>query len=332
GGKIGVSSAPGRGTEFHFSLTLPIADEVAPPEQEDQDVYAQFRARIEAAGRPLRILVVDDNPTNRAIAAQMLGEFRVQTNTACDGTEAVTAATRFSYDVVLMDVRMPEMDGLDATRVIRAQGGPLAAVPIIAFTANAFAEDAAACRAAGMNDHVAKPVRKKALIDAILRALPPLPAGAAIPSPRLVRPSAQGTPLVAEHRSGQTEAPPDREGAGRLYVGRKAFDHLVEEIGRDATLAVLTVFARDTEARIALFETLDIAAERRRIEREAHSLKSAAATFGLDRLSALARELEQSAPHLSQSDYAALTGQIKAAFAAARHTPAGDDHPVELAV
>ncbi|WP_047309141.1 hybrid sensor histidine kinase/response regulator [Rhodopseudomonas palustris] len=332
GGQIGVSSAPGRGSEFHFSLTLPIADEVAPPEQEDQDVYAQFRARIEAAGRPLRILVVDDNPTNRAIAAQMLGEFRVQTNTACDGTEAVTAATRFSYDVVLMDVRMPEMDGLDATRVIRAQGGPLAAVPIIAFTANAFAEDAAACRAAGMNDHVAKPVRKKALIDAILRALPPLPAGAAIPSPRLVPPSAQGTPPVAEHRSGQTEAPPDREGAGRLYVGRKAFDHLVEEIGRDATLAVLTVFARDTEARIALFETLDIAAERRRIEREAHSLKSAAATFGLDRLSALARELEQAAPHLSQSDYAALTGQIKAAFAAARHTPAGDDHPVELAV
>ncbi|MCD0419129.1 response regulator [Rubrivivax sp. JA1024] len=327
GGKIGVVSTPGKGSEFHFSLTLPIAQDAAPPEQDDQDVFAQFRARIEASGRPLRVLVVDDNPTNRTIATQMLGEFRVQTNTACDGTEAVTAATRFSYDVILMDVRMPEMDGLDATRAIRAQGGALAVVPIIAFTANAFAEDAAACRAAGMNDHVAKPVRKKALVEAILRALPPLSPAARAPQP----PSGAAVIKAPPAPAAVAADAPETVRAGQLYVGRKAFGHLVDEIGKDATLAVLSVFVRDTASRIALFDTLEVTTDHRRIEREAHSLKSAAATFGLDRLSALARELEQAAPHLTQTDYLALTGRIKDAFAAAHREPAADDELVELA-
>ncbi|PZA13409.1 hybrid sensor histidine kinase/response regulator [Rhodopseudomonas palustris] len=328
GGKIGVVSTPGRGSEFHFSLTLPIADDAAPPEQDDQDVFAQFRARIEASGRPLRVLVVDDNPTNRTIAAQMLGEFRVQTNTACDGTEAVTAATRFSYDVILMDVRMPEMDGLDATRAIRAHGGTLAAVPIIAFTANAFAEDAAACRAAGMNDHVAKPVRKKALVEAILRALPPI-APVAKSAAEPAAPVTVNEPTAPA--SEPAEPAPGTVKAGQLYVGRKAFGHLVDEIGRDATLAVLSVFVRDTALRVSLFGTLDVSTDHRRIEREAHSLKSAAATFGLDRLSALARELEQNAPHLTQTDYLVLAGRIKDAFEASRREPAADDELIELA-
>ncbi|NEX00093.1 Hpt domain-containing protein, partial [Rhodopseudomonas sp. BR0G17] len=79
------------------------------------------------------------------------------------------------------------------------------------------------------------------------------------------------------------------------------------------------------------FDTLDIASERRRIEREAHSLKSAAATFGLDHLSGLARELEHAAPHLTQAEYMAMTKQIKAAFTAARRVPADDNQLVELA-
>jgi len=124
--------------------------------------------RIAAFGRPLRMLIVDDNPTNRLVAARMLKDFEIQTDTACDGTEAVTAANRFNFDLILMDVRMPEMDGLQATRVIRSHGAT-PAVPIIAFTANAFPEDIEACRGAGMNDFVVKPARKKAMIEAILR-------------------------------------------------------------------------------------------------------------------------------------------------------------------
>ena len=99
-----------------------------------------------------------------------------------DGLKAVEAAARHDYDVIFMDMNMPEMDGLDATRRIRAQGkargGALATIPIIAFTANAFAEDIAACYEAGMNRFVSKPVNKEALLSELLDVLP-----AAMPAP-----------------------------------------------------------------------------------------------------------------------------------------------------
>lgn len=331
GGKISVTSTPGRGSSFRFALSFPLTADLPAIEEDHQAQYQELSARIAAGGRPLRLLIVDDNPTNRAVAAGMLGEFAIQSNTACDGTEAVTAATRFNYDVILMDMRMPEMDGLEATRAIRAKGGALATVPIIAFTANAFAEDEAACREAGMTDYIAKPVRKNVLIDAILRVLPPAPAASA--------PEAPATTMAAPPPRDQTTSqarratvPASEAGAPkRLYVGKTAFAHLVAEIGEDASRDVLAVFIRDTEARLRLFDTLGIPDDRRRIEREAHSLKSAAGTFGLDRLAGLARDLERRAPDLSQADYLALVGQIKATFAAARQAPAGDDRLVECA-
>src|SRR5450759_2961986 len=141
GGEIKVISTRGQGSTFRFSLTLPVAEHMALPEHDDQTVYAELKTRIAALGRPLRVLIVDDDATNRLVAAKMLKEFEVQNNMACDGVEAVTAACSFSYDVILMDVRMPEMDGLQATRTIRARAGRLQTVPIIAFTASAFAED-----------------------------------------------------------------------------------------------------------------------------------------------------------------------------------------------
>jgi two-component system, sensor histidine kinase len=105
------------------------------------------------------------------VVTKMLREFDVQTRIAVDGAQAVEAALEADYDVILMDVRMPEMDGLAATRAIRARGGRLATIPIIALTANAFAEDVRLCREAGMSDFLAKPLRKPALVAAILRAI-----------------------------------------------------------------------------------------------------------------------------------------------------------------
>ncbi|MFC0239894.1 hybrid sensor histidine kinase/response regulator [Rhodopseudomonas telluris] len=334
GGKISVTSTPGQGSTFRFALTFPVTADMPPSEEDHQAQYQQLSARIAAGGRPLRLLIVDDNPTNRAVAVGMLNEFAIQSNTACDGTEAITAATNFNYDVILMDMRMPEMDGLEATRAIRAKGGALATVPIIAFTANAFGEDKEACREAGMTDYIAKPVRKNVLVDAILRALPPPPATSASTNaaPTIVPP-----PAASDDRGPGGAAPsvalaPDGAAAPtRLYVGKTAFAHLVAEIGEDASRDVLAVFIRDTETRLRLFDTLAIPGDRRRIEREAHSLKSAAGTFGLDLLASLARDLERRAPDLSEADYVELVGRIKATFAAARQAPVGDDRLVECA-
>ena len=88
-----------------------------------------------------------------------------------DGLEAVDAACRFPYGLIFMDMQMPEMDGLDATRQIRSRGGDLAAIPIVALTANAIPEDVAACYDAGMNQFVAKPVNRQVLLTALMGAL-----------------------------------------------------------------------------------------------------------------------------------------------------------------
>ncbi|MGA2565567.1 MAG: ATP-binding protein, partial [Pseudolabrys sp.] len=170
-GEIDATSVPGQGSTFRFVLTLPVAEHAAPVERDDEELRVDVVAKIAALGRPLRVLVADDNATNQLIAAKMLKNYDIQTDTVSNGVEALEAASRFSYDIILMDMRMPEMDGLQATRAIRALGGRLATVPIVAFTANAFAEDVQACRDAGMNDFVVKPVRKKVLSQMIARIL-----------------------------------------------------------------------------------------------------------------------------------------------------------------
>jgi hypothetical protein len=303
GGEIKVISTPGQGSTFRFSLTIPVAEHMALPEHDDQTVFAELKTRIVALGRPLRVLIVDDDATNRLVAAKMLKEFEVKNNMACDGVEAITAASSFSYDVILMDVRMPEMDGLQATRVIRARGGQLQTVPIIAFTANAFAEDVEACRQAGMNDLVVKPVRKKVMVEAILRVLSSHTT-AADTDPAVVAP-----PLVpAEIPSTDASSPFDR----------KAFDNLVLEIGKETALETLSLFVQETEDRLKLLRKLSGDADQSKIEREAHSLKSAAGTFGLRAVAQLARALERDAAHITVSDYLALLDRIEGAFSAAR--------------
>lgn len=116
-----------------------------------------------------RILVVDDSPTNRMLAAKMLSVAGYQVDTAADGREAVAFALAFSPDLILMDIGMPELDGLTATRRLRALRGPTADIPVIAMTANVEAADRAACFAAGMDDFIAKPFTKPDLLAVVVR-------------------------------------------------------------------------------------------------------------------------------------------------------------------
>ncbi|HSS35725.1 MAG TPA: GAF domain-containing protein, partial [Patescibacteria group bacterium] len=118
---------------------------------------------------PLRILLAEDNPVNRKLALRILGKLGYEADVAVDGVEAIAALERSTYDLVLMDVQMPELDGLEATRRIRARW-PDGRPRIVAMTANAMAEDREACLAAGMDDYLAKPIRTEELTAALDRS------------------------------------------------------------------------------------------------------------------------------------------------------------------
>ena len=122
---------------------------------------------------PISVLLVDDHPTNRELGQLMLGLLGCQVDLACDGREAIEAARKGAYDVILMDVHMPVVDGLAATRAIRAMDGPAGQVPIIAMSADVLPEQVARMREAGMVDNLGKPIDIASLQDCLSRWLQP---------------------------------------------------------------------------------------------------------------------------------------------------------------
>ncbi|WP_096703698.1 response regulator [Magnetospirillum sp. 15-1] len=161
GGEIGVDSTRGLGSRFWFRLNYPAA---AAPAAEPP--------RADAPALPaLSILLAEDNVFNQKVAAGLLNREGHRVVVACNGQEALDKLQGENFDLVLMDMQMPEMDGPEAARRIRAMPGPVAGIPIIALTANAMADDIARCRAAGMDGHVAKPIDPRLLRATIAEVL-----------------------------------------------------------------------------------------------------------------------------------------------------------------
>lgn len=163
GGSIGVETTEGRGAVFTFEVDAPRAAAEAP---------ALHQGRM--AARPARrVLVIDDTPANRELVRALLESANLTVIEAEDGESGLAAAARERFDLIFMDVRMPRMDGLTATRRLRADPGPNQATPVLALTADVQPEDIAVCRDAGMDDHIAKPVSVTDLIGkAILWTTP----------------------------------------------------------------------------------------------------------------------------------------------------------------
>ena len=163
GGEIGVKSTPGQGATFWFTVVCPGGD----PAALRTDLFPAD-ADTHAPVAPLMVLVAEDNDVNQTVIRAMLEGAGHRVDTVANGAEAVDAVTRQPYNVILMDVQMPEMDGISAARRIRALPGPERDIPIIALTANAMKGDRESYLDAGMDDYVAKPI-DPSLITAALR-------------------------------------------------------------------------------------------------------------------------------------------------------------------
>jgi CheY-like chemotaxis protein len=162
GGEIGADRQPGEGSRFWFSIPAQIAN------------AADAAPVIPGAALPtfsgVRVLVVDDHAANRELARLILAGIGAEISEAADGEEAAQLAAEWPYDVILMDLRMPRLDGAGALRRIRQSPGPNDATPILAFTADAGTEGAANLAALGFEEVVAKPLDPGALISAVARA------------------------------------------------------------------------------------------------------------------------------------------------------------------
>jgi PAS domain S-box-containing protein len=168
GGDAGVISTLGQGSTFWATLRLRRAIDVPLPDSGRPDEPVREALARQFGGT--RVLVAEDDPMNQEVMVFLLEDAGLVPELAGNGQEAVTMASQGGYALILMDVQMPVMDGLDATRAIR-QLPALAAVPILALTANAFDEDRDACLAAGMDAHVGKPVEPDALCEVVLQWL-----------------------------------------------------------------------------------------------------------------------------------------------------------------
>jgi hypothetical protein len=180
GGDAGVVSTLGWGSTFWFTARLKKAARAV-----SAAPYSPIRASEASLARHYRgcrILLVEDEPISREVAWGLLDSLGMVVDTAEDGLQAVELASRHDYALILMDMQMPNLDGLEATRRIRRLAN-LFQVPIIALTANAFAEDATRCLEVGMNDFIAKPIEPESLFAIILKWLEQTAPSASLESP-----------------------------------------------------------------------------------------------------------------------------------------------------
>ncbi len=287
GGEVGAESDLGEGSSFWFTAWLERGHGVSVSVDSVEGSSAEIQLRTHHAGS--RILLVEDNAINREVAMSLLSGAYMAVDVAEDGAQAVSMVSTTVYDLVLMDIQMPVMDGLEATRVIRSMTGSMtrsgvryAELPILAMTANVFEEDRQACLEVGMQDFVAKPVVPDNLFSTLVKWLPQA-AGSEMfePPPTQLSTDTKSDAVDETDLSGDQRSPVD-PGA------------LCEIFGDDiaAQIDILQKFSTQMEQIVAEFEAAYEQHDAEKVSFHTHKLKSSARTVGADSLADLCFALE----------------------------------------
>ena len=302
GGSLGYNDNPGGGSIFWLELPFGDAQALSQPVPTAIEVVDQ-----QGLMRALHILVVDDVEMNRDIACCFLEWAGHRVSCAESGEQAVAAAAEMDFDVILMDVRMPGMDGLEATRRIRSLDSRRGRVPIVALTAQAFTEQVAECRVAGMDFHLGKPFDRPGLLAAVARA-----------GEQALASSAWGSPLPIPAASTGTRMVPVI-GSELRVLDPETFELIAACLASDVVASHLQTIAkrskdlvRDLRRPEALLHARD------QLTEAAHTLAGSAGMFGFERLSIIGRKLEQAiqmaapeVPELSHGFYAAVEATLE---------------------
>jgi len=256
GGDIGVESRPGTGTAFTVTIALERAHAPLTAEAEAPPVVA-----------PMRILLAEDNEVNRQVALGLLARQGHAVDVVADGAAAVEAARRGGYDVILMDVHMPVMDGIEASRVIRRFGDDAGRVPIVALSASVMKDETDLCFEAGMNEFLAKPIDP----DALVRAL-------------------------ARHAASPVEMPaPAVPPATSALLDTSYLQSLIEALGIPRVAALVEALPEEIEPHERRLTARPLATDVTTLRAPAHALKGVAANLGLSALAGLAGGVEEAA-------------------------------------
>jgi len=277
GGRIGVESQPGRGSLFWVELEFAglseeeraAAEMLLYDTQNPEGCREAPLSTLLPKTPPLRLLVVEDNEVNQRVMLAMLERHGHHVTLAANGLEAVAAVRDGAFDLVLMDVLMPVLDGLEATRLIRALGGAAIRLPIIALTANVVAGEEEACLAAGMNGFLGKPVSPALLFAQLAHFAPSRPV--------------DSSPLSASVKSVLTPLGWDQS----EILDQAGLDQISRYIGIEELRGIVALFAKDAPALAMALAREVRAAEVEKARSLAHQLKGMAANLHLPALFAL---------------------------------------------
>jgi signal transduction histidine kinase/CheY-like chemotaxis protein/HPt (histidine-containing phosphotransfer) domain-containing protein len=295
-GEIGFESEPGKGSTFWFTVGLPICRAPSTGSEDASDPGPALAARGPASGRAARILLAEDYRTNQELARLHLETAGFQVDLAETGIQAVRACRESVYDLVLMDLHMPEMDGFEATRQIRSGDPRTANVPILGVTADASLQTRHSCTAAGMNEVLVKPIRRDSFLAFVRKWLAPSGNNAADPSSADL---------------------PQREGVEAAeQTGPLHYERAVEQFNGNTSLfrTALNQFLRSVEFQLGGISAALAVGDAETVRREAHRIRGGAANLTAYPVAAAAEHLESLAESGNLKDAAAACSEFQAEF------------------